>query len=60
MVTVYFQTEEIEDLLDILYNFNKIIGTLVENKKTPSDSDVSLFMKIDWIEQLMEKVLNEG
>ncbi len=60
MVTVYFQTEEVEDLLDILYDFNKVIGTLVESKKTPNDSDVKLFIKIDWLEQLMDKVLNEG
>ena len=46
--------------MDILYDFNKMIGTLVESKKTPSDSEVKLFIKIDWLEQLMDKVLNEG
>lgn len=60
MVSVYFQTEEIEDLLAILYNFNKIIGILVESKKCPKDPEVNIYMKLDWIEQLMEKVLNEG
>lgn len=60
MISVYFQTEEIDDLLDILYNFNKIILTLVSNKKVPTDNDVSLYMKIDWLEDLMEKIFNEG
>ena len=50
MVSVYFQTEEIEDLLAILYNFNKIIGILVESKKSPKDPEVNIYMKLDWIE----------
>jgi hypothetical protein len=60
MISVYFQTENIDDMVEILYYFNKVIGTLVETKRTSSDSEVSLYMKIDWLEDLMVKVLEEG
>ena len=60
MINVYFQTNEIEELLEILYDFNKVIGTLVETKKTYKDHSVSLHMKIDWLENLMISILEEG
>ncbi len=47
-------------MVEILYDFNKIIGTLVETKRNPSDSEVSLYMKVDWLEDLMTKIFEEG
>lgn len=36
MIKVYFQTEETDELLEILYNFNKLIGVLAgSGNKTP-------------------------
>lgn len=40
MINVYFQTEETDELLEILYNFNKMIGALVANKKSYNEPNV--------------------
>lgn len=52
MLMVYFQTEETDEFLQVLYEFNKMIGVLVQSKKSYSDQDVVLHMKIDWLEEL--------
>lgn len=60
MLLVYFQTEETDEFLQVLYEFNKVVGVLVENKKTFNDQEVALHMKIDWLEDLFSQVFEQG
>lgn len=53
MINVYFQTEETDELLKILYNFNKMIGALVSAKKSYQENNVKLTMSVDWMEDLI-------